>query len=299
MWKVILCGLYVFLANLAWSSEPQYFWCNERYLSVERRPFDAKHLRVAKRGYLYALAAAVALQKDNPEGRSHHFALPARMREVNRPPRDPSGFEAASFEIRSADASGALQELVIAFTGSNDDTDWRETNMGSDRRQYRAARRYLAMMAAKPEYAGLRIVVAGFSLGGALAVHVTKHKETSALVAETWAFNPSPKIWANGRPDRRIWLAATESEALHFARNSLVASVVPGVGMIGAPPSQTAEGFYLLASNPVYSHFRWVLTRNILHAADLAIMAEQSGLVGTEPLEILRASHFASCGNNF
>lgn len=297
MQKTFLSLLLAF-AGFAHAADMPHFWCNERFLRPEAHPFDARHLRIAKRGYLYAMAAALALQKNNREGRAYHFALPARMREIDRPSRDISGFEAATFEIHAADATQGLQEIVIAFTGSNDETDWKETNFGTDQRQYLLARRYLKKIAARPEYQGVRKVVTGFSLGGALAVHVTKHVETSALVHETWAFNPSPKTWVSGRPDARIWLAAVEHEALHYARHNPLLSVLPGVAEIGAPSSQTAEDFYLLEANPVYSHFRWVLTRNLLHVADLAIQNEQTAHATSEPLEILRSSHFSSCKRN-
>lgn len=296
MWKkCIALLLSVLVSGMAWGAEGAKFWCGERFLNAQQRPFDARHLLIAKRGYLYALAAAMALQKDNAEGRSHHFALPARMREVDRPPRDRSGFEVAAFELYADPQAQTLQELVVAFAGSNDDSDWKNTNFGLDRTQYRLARRYLKAIAARPRYRGVKLVAAGFSLGGALAVHVTKHPETAALVKETWVFNPSPKTWVSGRPDKRIWLAAVKDEALHFARNSFFAALAPGVADIGAPRAQTAEGFYLLEANPVYSHFRWVLTRNILYAADLALAQEHPAQETTEPLEILRAAHFASC----
>ncbi|MBK9218756.1 MAG: DUF2974 domain-containing protein [Uliginosibacterium sp.] len=287
----------IFFSQVVAGAETSRFWCNERFLSAAQRPFDAQHLKIAKRGYLYALAAALALQKDDPEGRAHYFTPPPRMLEVDRPHRDASGFEAVSFEIHALDGEQSLQEVVVAFTGSNDDADWKDANFGSDRRQYRLARKYLKTIALRPQYRGVRVVATGFSLGGALAVHVTKHHETSAFVAETWAFNPSPKTWVSGKPDRRIWLAAVQDEALHFARSKFLAALVPGVSPIGAPHSQTAEGFYLLEANPVYRHFRWVLTRNILYAADLALMAEQPISTTTEPLDILQASHFASCTN--
>lgn len=274
---------------------PSRFWCNERFLQPEQRAFDARHLMVAKRGYLYAMAAALALQRDNAEGRAYHFAMPARMKQIDQEKRDRSGFEASAFEIR--DATGeTMQEVVVAFTGSNDDADWRDTNFGSDTRQYALARRYVSEIAERAEYDGVRLVVAGFSLGGALAVHVTKHAETSHFVAETWAFNPSPKTWVHGRVDQRIWLAAVNNEALRYARTDPF-TVLPGVEHIGAPPSQTAEGFYLLEANPVISHYRWVLTRNILHVADLAFRIDDRSDAPTEPSEILRASSFRSCRN--
>ena len=271
------------------------FWCNERFLSTTRKTFDARHLAIAKRGYLYAVAAALALQKNDAEGKAYHFETPERMRLVDRPTRDRSGFEAATFELRDT-PDGDVQSVVVAFTGSNDDTDWQDTNFGLNTRQYTLARRYLTRIASLPEYAGKRLVTTGFSLGGALAVHVTKHAATSRLVHETWAFNPSPRIWANGNTDKRIWLAAVDNEALRYARNGAF-TVLPGIAAIGAPAAQTAEGFYLLNANPIVSHYRWVLTRNMLHVADLALRLEQGSDASTEPLEILQASQFRSCRN--
>ena len=274
-------------------AEAARFWCNERFLNPAANPFDARHLKLARRGYLYAVAAALALQQDNAEGRAYHFTAPARMREVDRPSRDRSGFEVTTFEVLDA-PEGKLQEVVIAFAGSNDDVDWDKTNFGEDKRQYIQARRYVRKIAALPAYQGVRLVVTGFSLGGALAVHVTKHPETSRLVSETWAFNPSPKTWVGNQVDRRIWLAAAANEGLRFAREISIA-LVPGVARIGAPDNQRAEGFYLLDANPVVSHYRWVLTRNILHVADLALRIEQGSDASTEPLQILQSSRFRAC----
>ena len=75
----------------------------------------------------------------------------------------------------------------------------------------------------------------------------------------------------------------------------LGASLLPGVAEIGAPASQRAENFYLLEANPVISHYRWVLTRNILHVADLALRGKPPTDAATEPLQILQASSFRSC----
>lgn len=287
--------LFLFLLSLCLPAQAATsgFWCNERFLDPAARPFDAQHLRIAQRGYLYAVAATLAMQKDNAEGRANHFSTPARLREVDRPRRDRSGFEVVTFEVLDT-PEGKLKEVIIAYAGSNDDTDWDDTDFGNDTRQYALARRYLLQIASRPQYKGIRIVVTGYSLGGALAVHVTKHRQTRNLVSETWAFNPSPKTWASDQVDRRIWLAATANDGLHVAR-SLALKVVPGVGRIGAPPDQTAEGFYLLDANPVISHYRWVLTRNLLHVADLALRVAQHSDAVTEPLQILQASSFRNC----
>lgn len=292
MFLLRLLTLLLCLASLPVHAASR-FWCNGRFLDPAAKPFDAQHLKVAQRGYLYAIAAALALQKDNPESRQHYFTPPPRLREIDRPRRDRSGFEAATFELLDV-PGGKVKELVVAFTGSNDETDWQQTNFGTDTRQYQLARQYLRRMAGKPEYAGLRLVATGFSLGGALAVHVTKHRETRTLVSETWVFNPSPRTYVSPQIDRRIWLAATANDGLSLARDAAIA-LLPGVSQIGAPASQRAEGFYLLDANPVVSHYRWVLTRNLLHVADLALLTAHGPAAASEALDILQASRFRAC----
>ncbi|MEW6674348.1 MAG: hypothetical protein AB1427_21850 [Thermodesulfobacteriota bacterium] len=271
-------------------------WCNDRYLTSCRQPFDQKHLEVARRGYLYALAGALVLQTGDKEGREHFFALPGRMLEIERPARDKSGFEVAAYELYRDAARTELLEVIIAFAGANDYTDWKETNFGFSLEQYEQARRYISRIARVEKYAGVRMVAVGYSLGGALAVHVTKHPETSNFIAEAWALNPSPKVYAKGNIDRRIWVAAVEHDALKVIRKHPFTSL-PGVARIGAPESQTAEGYYLISSSPIYAHFRWVLARNLLHAADLALSQADPAVEGTEPLEILKLSNFVECKN--
>lgn len=271
------------------------FWCGVRYLDARTRPFDTRHLEVARRGYLYAVAAALAMQKDDAEDRAYRFAMPDRLREIDHPPRDASGFEAAAFEVFDA-PGGKPAEIVVAFAGSNDETDWTDANFGNDTRQYTLARRYLARIALRPAYRGLRVVAAGFSLGGALAVHVTKHPHTRSLVSETWAFNPSPRTRVGPQKDARIWLAASTGDGLGILRQvSHYTTLLPGVSDIGALPAHRAEGYYLLNANPVVSHYRWVLTRNLLHAADLALRQQLPSKDDTEPMQILRSSHFNDC----
>lgn len=277
------------------------FWCNERYLKVENKPFGFKHLEVAKRGYIYSLASSLVLQKENNEGFSHSYKAPARLVLVEKLDRHYSGFEASTFKLYSPDDLTNLKEIIIAFTGSNDSADWITTNLFFSQSQYRLARQYVISIAQR--FPGKRLVVTGTSLGGGLAVHVTKHKDTSSLVSETWAFNPSPKNYVNDDIDDRIWLASTNGEALKTMRSPWM-RWWPGVSNIGSPESQTAENYYLISSNLAYAHFRWVITRNMLFAADLAVLKEKEckaaaecSSVLTEPLEILKKSHFEACRN--
>lgn len=267
------------------------FWCNEQKWGVNT--FDKNHLNVAKRGYLYVLAAALALQKEDQEAKDHFFSLAERMKEADRPARNSSGFEVVTFEIYSNKDKNTLQEVVIAFTGSNDIIDWAFADT-LDKRQYQEAVDYVKKISQKPEYKDIRIVVSGFSLGGALAVHVTKNQESSPYISEAWALNPSPKIHAHSKPDERIWLAAVRREFLSKIRKKPF-RIIPGISNIGAPPEHTANDYYLVKANPGFGHFRYVLTRNILFAADIAMSIDAENQFKDEPLSILKSSVFSAC----
>lgn len=270
-------------------------WCPEPFIRDQKTPFDETHLHVAENGYIYALAGALVLQKETPEDKAHYFHSPSHLVKVHAPARHSSGFEVATFKLYSVDnTTGNASELVIAFTGSNDSADWISTNLLFSKTQYDLAREYVKKMHKK--YPNLPITVTGYSLGGGLAVHVTKNAETSSLIDKTWAFNPSPKIYAHGDTDHRIWVAAVRGEALHTMR-SWFWRFWPGVSNIGSPSNQTATDYYLVKANPVYGHFRWVLARNMLHAADYSIY-KRDHKSNNEPLAILRESHFDACSKN-
>ncbi|MBK7685559.1 MAG: DUF2974 domain-containing protein [Rhodocyclaceae bacterium] len=272
-------------------------WCNERYLpklDARGAVINSLHQTVAAKGYLYALLGAYALQQDNREGQEHFFELPARAKslpQLHQHDAD-SGFEASSFEIADTVNPKHLREIVIAFTGSNDDADWR-TNFSLDKTQYDQAVAYVQRISTK--YPEVPIAVTGYSLGGALAVHVTKNAATAHLIYAAWVFNPSPKTWADSSINPKIWQASTSDDILKFARLRIF-RFLPGVAAIGAPVNQRAENYYLIESNPVHAHFRWALARNILHSADLALWKLSNGEVGSsEPLEILQKSRFKAC----
>lgn len=274
-------------------------WCNQplEYIPPDGKHFDDRHLEVARRGYLYALVGAYILQSNDDESEKHEFRLPARMKPVDSPKRHASGFEVRSFELRKDPSDLHPSEIIVAFVGSNDSADWVLTNLLFDSRQYDLARDYVKETSKK--YPGIPLKVTGYSLGGALAGHVTKHGETKQLVAEAWLFNPSPKLYANDQADKRIWVGAVRGEALRFVRNSVFETIWPGVNNIGAPWYQTATDYYLISAFPVYGHYRWTLARNILFVADYAHLQNRLGPVDParlrEPRELLEASNFEAC----
>ena len=77
----------LFFLQSAAATEPTRFWCNERFLNAEQRPFDARHLKIAKRGYLYVLAAAMALASTRSRRRMASMCLRVQLSSVRTWPR--------------------------------------------------------------------------------------------------------------------------------------------------------------------------------------------------------------------
>lgn len=282
-------GLALWPAN--WGNEEGYIWCNARYLDLWAYPDIGTvnperdvRLRLAERGYPYAVAAALTLQKPG-KSEDKHFAVPTFLMRDARMDEDDSssGFQAATYLLHQPGSPGGSDEVVVAFRGSDSWRDYWKHNLTVFRTpaQYKPARAYVRRVAAR--YPDRRLVVTGFSLGGGLAVHVTRDNETSRFVKEAWAFNPSPRTGHAASDDSRVFMAAVKGEILSVARR----------GGLGAPKEQYSNEFGLVRSSSVYGHSRWVLTRQMLSYADL-VAYDQAGRPAdfvSPPLEILAASN--------
>lgn len=298
MKKIIL---FIFIISILGCSrrdyvkyEEGYIWGRETHWRGNQftKPFGEKQLKIAKEGYIYSLAAAVSLQNNSTnalEAFQHMLFLPDRLKLVESYKDSISGFEVQLFELYSKDNPLNLEELIISFVGSNDWKDWIYTNFGGDKRQYKLARTYVENIAFRNKYKDIDIVVTGYSLGGGLAIHVTRNEETSKYIKKTWAFNPSPKTNSDNMIDDRIWVAGADKEVLKFVRKNKNVS-----------ETQTSLDFYLVKSSIIYDHFRWTLAIDLLHVADRAFyedaikQGKDPNMIKTEPQEIIENSYFAA-----
>jgi hypothetical protein len=290
--------------------EKGYIWCNERYLpaidnEIKMRDSNAsvlgsKYYKVAKEGYMYSLAAALVLQYAKGENDSKHsFMQPRRLVTYDVMPSNSVDFEAQTFLLYSNDNLKQVEKIIVAFTGTNSIRDWGANLFPTDGRvHYGFARSYILNLIPelKEKYSDIPIIVTGYSLGGGLAVHVTKHKDTSHFIDQTWVFNSSPKTYADGKLDDRIWSVSIDNEILVYLRG--IFKILPGVTGLGSKESHTAEKFPLDNSNTFYAHSRWLLAREMLHVADLAMYLDNPSDELTEPMFILQGASDVGCVKN-
>ena len=275
-------------------------WCNERYReNVNWNPATGQ---AAKNGYMYALAAALVLQAEGPddkEAQAHYFGQPSRLERIDSPGRTKSGFEVTTFRLKPF-VKEQQEEIIIAFAGSNDRSDWITTNLNPfGRDQYDEATAYTAKMLKDPRVQGRKVVLTGISLGGGLAIHVLKNPELVPLIDEAWALNPSPKIYspypATEEMKNKTWMAYSDNEILEWGRSGFMTAILSGAYKIEAPESQTAV-LGLIESNRIYAHFRWGIARQMLWIADFEkLKDEKSNNAWTEPYAILQDSNFLAC----
>lgn len=274
-------------------------WCNDRYLTNRENPREVaadRERELAEEGYLYAVLGSRVLQRRGERER-HYFGLPTRVTE-SEPTRYASGFEARTYRVFDREG-GELQEVVVAFAGTRLSSvrDWMTNLSLVEPKQYRQAREYVKSVAM--EYPTIRLVATGYSLGGALAAHVAKRPETENLVAAAWVFNPSPRIWAAGAETDKLRQFCARKEVLSLFRWRAL-RWLPGFASIGATSLYSSNDHYLVRGNRLFMHSRYVLTRDVLHIADLQLWlkngkSSEAEPFETEPLQILRLSRTPRC----
>lgn len=267
-------------------------WCDQRYLDMvneyQTLTNDTKKLlTLSKEGYIYALAATLTLQKNNVD-EQFNFKAPSYLKKIDELSQEKfNGFAADSFVYNNQ--STGENEFIIAFRGSDQIIkDYIFQNVGVYQVQNKSAREYVKYaMKYRGKHRnnfGSKVVVVGNSLGGALAAHVTNHKDTAADITDAWAFNPSPRtgVLPPLGGNKKIRLLSTESEILNFSERK----------RIGAQSQNEYTNYDLIISSSIYNHYRWVLTREILWYADFAIYLESGKKVSiSPPLEIIKSQH--------
>lgn len=276
------------------------FWCNERYRNDSQKIWGEAEKEASLKGYMYGLAAALVLQREDQEDKeaqAHYFSRPPRLVPLDSPKRSKSGFEVTTFLLRPL-TPNKKEEIIIAFAGSNDRADWITTNLNPfGKNQYNEAVTYTKKMLKDPRVEGRKIVISGISLGGGLVIHVLKDAELEPHIHEAWAINPSPKIYSptpsSERMKKKTWLVYSDGEILSWGRSDFMTAILPGASKIEAGPNQTAK-LGLIESNRIYAHFRWGIARQMLWIADYE-MSRNSKNSWTEPLSILKESRFLTC----
>ena len=275
-------------------------WCNQRYLTNNDSQFDDIHLNVAKETYIYAIASSIAISNSNIEIKKSHpnklhgienvFVSPARMQQKDVVYDSKTGFSATTFWLYEEDGSNKPDELIIAFSGSNEVKDWWANLTPFGLKHYKKARLYFEEMVSKYDDENrLKVVVTGYSLGGGISLNVLKNKDTRDLVDKAVIFNSSTKSYSwDVRRDSKLWAASTKYEGMKLFRRFM-----RFLGASIAPDTQRAEGYNLSQKNLIEDHYNDVLTRSLLHVADYAMITE--GVDETEPMKLLQLTEHSEC----
>ena len=146
--------------------------------------------RAAAGGAIYGLMAHNAYT----EKRRDHFALPPGWEHEWAESEKPCwGRDGLQYNVIEHRAHGRVDEVVVAFRGSDSKRDWLLGNIGGA--QIKLVQR-VVFPAVLARYPGVKITTAGHSLGGGLALHCALlHPGVNAYV-----FNTSPHVSAGHEP---------------------------------------------------------------------------------------------------
>lgn len=263
-------------------------FCSSRYQHGHTADTLSPRARqLAGEGYLYALAAAKILHKDNEEGGDHLFGDTLLLRHNKDYDEDTwIGFQGTVYE-RWSPRGDRIEKVVVTFAGSNQWRDWFTQNIGLPI-QYSSARALVVRASKDEKYKGTPIIATGYSLGGGLAAHVKKHQETAHLVQEAWLFNPSPLDGIlGGGPVENVYVLYQDNEILVNLRKILGADY--------AFDKKTAQ-YRTIDSAKIYGHYRYSLMLQLLHAADVNYWCKTQGDPHpSDALQILRSSRMRAC----
>ena len=231
-------------------------WCNKRYLAQENVDISQKSKQLAKKAYLYSLCATLVLQNDKlKDSKYHSFKKPKYLKILKSCLDEKTDMEATLFYDELKD------EYILAYAGTNSIKDWMANFIGYFRiKHYEKSLEFF--LDCYKEY-GEKMVVCGFSLGGALSIYCSKRY--GKYVKEVYAFNSSPLTLSDISKNTNIYLLSTYNDALKPFR--AVKRLIVGDTFI---KDNIDESFHLIKQNPFANHQPWVLTRNLLHIADLS-----------------------------
>lgn len=272
--------------------EAGYIFCPIRYqVGHDNYALPKKSIELAGKGYLYALAAAKVLHKENEEGDDHRFGDDPRLVHVPSLDKDNwTGFQASVFEIHDI-STGKVSSVVVAFRGSDQTRDWILQNIGLPM-QYNSARKLIFEIQSTEKYRSVPLIVTGASLGGGLASHVKRHRDTSSYVNEAWLFNPS--IFDGilfTQPDEDTYLLYQKGEFLEGFRSILGTDYAV---------DKNVAAYDLIDSGAAYGHFRYSLLLQVLHAADVYHWCTTKGEdVSSPALRVLEKSNMRACDSEW
>jgi hypothetical protein len=169
-----------------------------------------EHIAAAAVVWPYALLASNVYR--DPE--SPYYAVPGW--EAQRRWESPSGLAVEEWHRQSEE--GTLAEIAIVFQGTQFTSlaDWRTNLSLVEPRQNREAMVIVAEIMARPEAQGVRTVATGHSLGGALALNMSRRVPGLHF----YGFNPSPRAFYGDNVEsdvEQVWVYEA-GEVLAFVR---------------------------------------------------------------------------------
>lgn len=323
------------------------FWCNDPYLNKSKAlptPYSERinvisaedpYLKISHRGYIYGLAAGLALQESKQEinsaKRTHYFMprydflIPFKDNEHKLSHyKEKNGFEAKTYIYYPLNEQ---PRIIIAITGSQVGKDiwhdWIKTNFNKHPGQYISTLKYVKKVEKSAQQQGLNhpIDITGNSLGGALSTYAALHPYTKATIQQVWLFNPSARFNPNNKvklneidghmphiqlekttsTDSRFFLLRTKHEIVDSLNLNFSSKEYNYLKEHIIPREQIFSEFAQVDANLIYSHYRWVLARTMLHYAALyqKLNANKREMLDgqnvTRPQYILNQSKFRAC----